>query len=134
MTSRLNATKIMVHNISGRAPALGGDPSDHDPGCVVDLWATERHLITGAQQHPAVYFGTLAECGAWVRERSNADANADNDTARWMLSYHTQTVHGRGFTDCEGVAASESSFADECRAALDLRAAFRAVPGLRGDR
>jgi hypothetical protein len=57
-----------------RIPAMGGDPSEHDRGCVLDASHVVKHPITGEPQHPAVYFGTLAECWRWIRENDDAQA------------------------------------------------------------
>lgn len=59
--------RYVVRNIDRLISApLGGLPSEHDRACVIDTATEERHPLTGETQHPVVYFGTLAECHAWL--------------------------------------------------------------------
>jgi len=57
---------LVVRNVE-RYPAMGGMPSGHDRGVVIDESRIEPHIITDQPQHVVVFRGTLAECHQYVK-------------------------------------------------------------------
>lgn len=110
-----------------------GDANDYRPACSNDAHGDG----CGCGDAPFPCPVCLGE-GRFPDRMPVADAMADAETLRLALIEHDRLSHGLGMTDCEWVV--RDSYARlrnpdgvaRCEVAIEARAAFRAVPGLRG--